>query len=112
MEFDRVMKGISKFLNAEIYSKMNDWQEMIARIAVSRIMGNTEALKHTLKENSIVKALSIMDESCNVDVENLLKDIKTQLVQKGKLTFAIPLFGNLSFVPDDVDTLRRYIMEG
>lgn len=112
MEFDRVIKGISKFLDNEIYSKMNSWQEMIARITVSRVMGNTDALKETLKDNSIVKMLSVMDENGNVEIDGLLRDIKAQIVEKGKLTFTIPLFGTISFLPEDVDTLHRYIMEG
>lgn len=111
MEFDKVMRGIAKFLDNEVYCKMNDWQEMLARIAVSRVIGNTEALKTTLKNDSIVKVLSVMDDKGNVEIEGLLRDIKAHLTQKGKITLSISLFGNMSFVPDDVDTLRRYIME-
>jgi hypothetical protein len=111
MEFNRVINGILKFLNAEIYSKMNDWQEMIVRLAVSRMIQNTESLKQTLKDNSFVKTFSIMDEQGNVEIESLLRDIKTQISEKGKMTFSIPLFGTISFLPEDVDTLHRYIME-
>lgn len=111
MEFERVLQGIFKYLNAEIYSKMNDWQEMLARIAVSRLLGNTEMLKETLKNNAFVKTFSIMDENGHVEIEGLLRDIKAQITEKGKLTFSVPLFGTLSFVPEDVDVLRRHIME-
>ena len=112
MEFDTVINGISKFLNAEIYSKMNEWQEMLARIAVSRMIGNVDVLKRNLMNNSAVKMLSIMDDDGNVEIESLLNDIKTHIIQKGKFSISIPLFGKMSFLPEDVDTLRRHIMEG
>jgi hypothetical protein len=51
MEFERVIKGITKYLNNEIYAGMNDWQEMLARIAVSRMIGNTNNLKNALINN-------------------------------------------------------------
>jgi hypothetical protein len=111
MEFNRVIKGVQKFLSNEIYSKMNDWQEMLLRIAVTRTIGNTETLKETLKNNSFVKMFSIMDEQGNVEIDELLCDVKSQICEKGKITFSVPLFGTISFLPEDVDTLRRYIME-
>ena len=33
MNFDRVLNGLMKYMDREIFSSMNDWQEMLARIA-------------------------------------------------------------------------------
>ena len=82
MEFEKVLNGIIKYLNNEIYSGMNDWQEVLARIAVSRVLGNKEKLKTTLLNNAYVKTFAIMDENGIVDVEGLMNDIKTQISQK------------------------------
>ena len=111
MEFERVIKGITKYLNNEIYAGMNDWQEMLARIAVSRMIGNTNNLKNALINNPFVRTFAIIDENGDVDVEGLMQDIKSQLAEKGKITFTLPMFGNFTFTPADVEKLHRDILE-
>lgn len=112
MEFEKVLNGIMKYLNNEIYSGMNDWQEMLARIAVSRMIGNAENLKHTLIENPFIKTFAIIDENGMVDVSGLLNDLKTQFNQKEKITFSIPMFGKFTFTAADVEKLRNNIYGG
>lgn len=112
MEFEKVLNGIMKYLNNEIYSGMNDWQEMLARIAVSRMVGNGNNLKHILMNNAFIKTFAIMDENGMVDVDGLLNDIKNQINQKEKLTISLPMFGKFTFTAADVDKLHRSIMEG
>lgn len=112
MDFDRVINGIVKYLDREIYIGMNDWQEMLARIAVSRVIGNKDHLKNSLLSNPFVKTFGIIDEGGNVDVDGLMRDIKGQMELKGKLEFAIPMFGKFTFSSADVDKLHRTIMEG
>jgi hypothetical protein len=111
MTFERVISGLHKYINAEIYTTMNDWQEILARLAVARMLGNTEVLKKSLMSNWIVRTFAIMDEQGNVDVEGLTRDIKEQIAAKGKMTISLPLMPSLTFKPEDVDVLRRYIME-
>ena len=112
MEFEKVLKGIIKYLDSEIYSGMNDWQEVLARIAVSRIVGNSENLKYALANNAYIKTFGIMDESGMIDVEGLINDLKTQISQKEKLTISLPMFGKFTFTVSDVDKLHSIIMEG
>lgn len=112
MEFERVLKGIMKYLNNEIYAGMNDWQEMLARLAVSRIIGNEQNLKNMLMTNPFVKTFAIMDPNGMVDVEGLMRDIKTQIQEKEKISFSLPIFGRFTFTAADVDKLHRTILEG
>lgn len=112
MEFERVLKGIMKYLNNEIYAGMNDWQEMLARLAVSRIIGNEQNLKNMLMTNPFVKTFAIMDPKGMVDVEGLMRDIKTQIQEKEKISFSLPIFGRFTFTAADVDKLHRTILEG
>lgn len=111
MEFEKVIRGILKYLDREIYANMVDWQEMVARIAVSRIIGDEGKLKTSLMNNSFVRTFSIMDDNGNVDVDGLMRDLKRQIDAKGKLEFSLPMLGKFSFVATDVDTLQRYITE-
>lgn len=111
MRFEKVMHGVMRYLDSEIFASMNDWQEVLARIAVSRVLGNTTELKNKLVNNAYVKTFGIIDSDGNVDVEGLIKDLHQQIDAKGKITITIPMLGTFSFNSADVDTLHRYIME-
>lgn len=112
MHFDRVISGLIKYLDQEIYVGMNDWQEMLARIAVSRVIGNKDTLRTSLMNNPFVKTFAIIDENANVDVDGLIRDLKMQIEQKGKIEIAIPMFGKFTFTSEDINKLHRTIMEG
>ena len=110
MRFEKVVDGIARYVDAEIYSSMNDWQEIMARMAIGRILGNKEALKKKIMENPLLMSFVMIDSNGDMDAEKFLSDLKMAIAQKGGLRISIPLFGNLKFVESDVDHLRKYIM--
>ena len=112
MRFEKVIDGIVRYLDRELYVGLNDWQEMIARIAVSRVLGNKDQLKETLMANSFLQTFAVIDANGDVDAERLLQEIKTYITAKGKMNVSIPMMGTFSFSPEDVDKLRQCIMEG
>ena len=109
MNFDRVVNGIMKYMDREIFANMNDWQEMLARIAVARLLGNTEQLKVSIMSNPFVRTFAIIDENGNVDVDGLHRDIRERVRAKGKLEFTIPMFGTFRFTEADIDRLYSTI---
>ena len=111
MEFERVINGLLKYLDKELYNEMTDLQEILARIAVGRMIGDTNALKESLMNNAFVKTFAIIDSNGNVDVDGLIKDLKEQIERKGKISISIPLLGKFSFIAEDVDELHRIIKE-
>lgn len=110
VDFDRVVNGIVKYLDREIYSGMNDWQKIIARMAVSRFIGNKDQIKAALASNPFVRTFAIMDENGMVDVEGLTDDLKNQIADIGKLEIEIPMFGKFKFTEDDVEKLKSMIL--
>lgn len=112
MEFERVINGIVKYLNSEIYKGMNDWQEMLARIAVSRAVNNAQNIKSALSNNPFIRTFAIIDENGMVDVDGLMRDIRSQFEHKEKISFSLPMFGNFTFTAADIDKLHRMINEG
>jgi hypothetical protein len=108
MKFDRVLYGINKYLDKEIYAGMNDWQEVVARIAVSRIIGNKN-LEQTLLGNPYIKTFAIADTEGNIDVEGLYRDLKKLIQAKGKIEIELPIFGKFTFTESDVDCLYSCI---
>ena len=110
MRIEKVIDGIAKYIDGEIYSNMNDWQEIVARMAVGRVLGNKELLKQKITENPLLMSFVMLDTDGEMDVEKFLSDLKGVIAQKGSVKISIPLFGNLKFVEADVDRLRKYIM--
>lgn len=106
MPFEKVVDGIIRYLDREIFANMNNWQELIARIVVGRISENADAVKEYLTKNGFVRTLNVVDRDGNVDVEAILRDIKREIERKGVLQVEVPLVGKLTFTPADVDVLR------
>lgn len=112
VNFNQVLDGLTRYLNKNFYANLNDWQEVIARIAVGRIIGNPESLKQSLSANGIVRTFAIMDSDGNVDLEPIMRDLKREIERKGKLSVEIPMFGKISFLPQDIDEIYREITGG
>jgi hypothetical protein len=109
--FEKVIDGLTKYIDREIYHGMNDLQELAARVCVGRVINNTESIKKALMDNGFVRTFGIIDEEGMVDVDDLAKDIKREIERKGKLVVSLPMFGRLTFTPNDVDVIVNYIKE-
>ena len=107
--FEKVIDGISKYIDNEVYSNMNDLQEFAARVFIGRFINNEENIKNSFINNGFIRTFGIVDSEGMVDVDSLMKDIKRELSRKEKLTLSIPMFGTLTFIPSDVDTLYQTI---
>jgi hypothetical protein len=107
--FEKVIDGLSKYIDREIYGKMTDMQEIVARVFVGRIINNTEGVKKALIENGYIRTFGIIGEDGMVDIDTLAKDVKREIERKGKLVVSIPMFGKMTFTPEDVDVILNYI---
>lgn len=107
--FEKVIDGISKYIDREIYAGMNDFQELVARIFVGRVIDNEEGVKKALIDNGFIRTFAIMDKDGMVDIDTLAKDVKREIERKGKLVVSIPMFGKMTFTPEDVDVILNYI---
>ena len=110
--FDQVLDGLARYLNKNFYANLNDWQEIVARLAIGRIIGNPEALKQSLQANPFVRTFAIFDSEGNVDLEPIMRDLRKEIERKGKMTVEIPMFGKISFTGEDVTELYREITGG
>lgn len=108
-EFEKVLHGIAKYIDSEIYSQMNDFQEFAARVLVGRVLANEKEIKQNLIDNGYIRTFGFMDSEGKVDVCCLAKDIKREINRQGKIEVALPMFGKLTFVPADVDVLYTMI---
>jgi hypothetical protein len=104
MNVERVLNGIVKYMDREILSTMNDWQEFLARLAMARLLNNKN-IGDMIVDNAYAKTFAIIDEHGNVDVDGLHRDMKSLVQGKGKLEVTLPMFGTYTFNESDVDKL-------
>lgn len=109
VEFERVMDGILQYLNNELYPRMTQWQDFLARVLVGRFAGNVTATKNMLMNNGFIKTFGLINADGTVDIEALAKDVKRELAKKDKISFDIPIFGKITFRAADVDVLFKTI---
>jgi hypothetical protein len=112
MKFEKVIDGILRYLDSDIFEHMNDWQEMLARIAVSRMAKSSGQLKEFIINNPFLATFQIVDSEGNVDVDELLSDVREQIARKEKLVLSFPVFGKFTFTAADVDRLHEVINKG
>ncbi len=108
-EFEKVLHGITKYIDSEVYTQMNELQEFAARVIVGRVLANEKELKEKIIGNSYIKTFGFVDCDGKVDVDGLAKDIKREISRQGKIEMVLPMFGKLTFVPSDVDVLYSMI---
>lgn len=108
--WEKVMNGVAKYLDKNVYAGMNDWQEVLARAAVGVTLESSSRIKETLMGNGIVKTFCIMDEEGNVDIDRLVSVLKAEVQKKERVSVKVPVFGTFVFTAADVDELRQMIV--
>lgn len=111
-KFERVVDGLVKYIDEELFPKMNNMQEIVGRIVVGRAVVNSEKIKTSLVNNEIVRTFGFVDKDGNVDVHGLAEDLKKEIDRRGSLVVSIPMFGKITFTAHDVDVVRQYIEGG
>lgn len=112
VSFNQVLDGLVRYLNKNFYPNLDDFREVVARIAVGRILQNPENLKQSLSGNGIIRTFAIMNSDGDIDLEPIMRDLKREIERKGKLSVEIPMFGKISFLPQDIDEIYREITGG
>jgi hypothetical protein len=79
--FEKVAKGISEYLNNEIYKGMNDLQEVMARIVVGRLLDNEESIKNTLVSNGFIRTFGFVSDDGMVDVDGIAESLKKEITE-------------------------------
>lgn len=110
VRFEKVIDGVNRYIDSEIYKNLNDVQEILARIVVGRVNASAENIKNVFMNNGFAKTLCLVDSDGLVDIEPLLHDLRAEIEKKGKIEFSVPMIGKMKFTASDVDVLRDMIV--
>lgn len=110
VSMDKVKRGLARYLDEEFTNKMNGWQKWVFGVGSAMFLENFTSVAQKAKENPVVKALGLIDDSNNVAVERIHQQLRVQ-AQKGSITFEIPMLGSITLHEADVEKLYNYIMQ-
>ena len=106
--YEQVITGLSKFIDSEIISQLTGNSKILLGIGAGVALKKGESIYNSLKNNSIIKMLDIIDEEGHIDIETLYAEAKKQ-VQKEVIRLEIPMVGTLKLNDEDIEKLYGYI---
>lgn len=108
-KYDRVIKGITAYIDNEILTKIQGWQKWVVGAGAGMLMSNASEVYNNLKSNEFIKLLGVIDESNNtINVTKLYEEIRKQ-AQKTSVDVNIPMVGVITLNEADVEKLYSYI---
>jgi hypothetical protein len=111
MNFEKVITGIIRYIERNIYPNLNDWQEVIIGTAVDTLYESRADLYNLIQKNYAYKMLLGMDRDGNIDIDSLAKKLKNKIEKKGKVDVALPMKIKLTFTSSDIDDILAVIKE-
>ena len=107
---DQVIRGIINYADDEVITKLPTAGKWIVGTVIGVASNKTAQVMESLKKNSVVNMLGILDENDNIDVDSLIIAMKSAADKYGNVTLDVPMVGRLTFTSSDLDRLRSYIV--
>lgn len=110
VSFDKVQRGVAKYLDEELTAKLSGWQKWVFGAGAAMFISNSAEMVDRYKDNEIVKALGLIGPDRSIDVEKAYMALKAQAA-KGPITIDAPMLGGVTLDASDVEKLYRCIMQ-
>jgi hypothetical protein len=108
VSIDCIGNGVAKFADREILKNINGWQKVVVGSAIALAIKRAGNIAASYKDNKVVKALQIMDDDCNIDID-VLRDVVKENIPNSGFVVTVPILGELKFHKSDVDNLYEDI---
>lgn len=107
--FIQFKNGVTSYLDKEMMAKIqNPLLKYTAVSALYVVDKKATNIFNTLKDNSIVKTLELIDSNGNIDEDLLLEALKSGMKNQ-TLSFNTGLLGTITLYPEDIDKLKAYM---
>ena len=107
---DQIKRGAARYVDEEFTAKLSGWQRWAVGAGAAMALENLEVSMPGLLENHAVRAMGVLDEAGNVDLDRVYEAFKKQ-AQKGPVTFQAPLLGAVTINEQDVDKIYTCILQ-
>lgn len=109
VSIDRVQRGVSRYLDAELVGKMEGLNKWLFAAAASAYIGSAPTLLDKLRGNKLLAPLNLVNEAGEVDVEKIYAHLKPAAA-KCPAPITLPV-GTITLTEADVDAIYNYIMQ-
>lgn len=107
--YTKVISGVSRYIDEEIVTKLTGYQKWVVGAGAGIMLNKSTNVFNSLKANSIIKQMELINEKDEIDVETIYRELKKQ-AQKSAVTVEIPFSGTLTLNEQDVDKLYSMIV--
>ena len=107
---DQIKRGAARYVDEEFTAKLSGWQRWAVGAGAAMALENLDVSMSGLRENPAVRAMGVLDEVGNVNLDRVYEAFKKQ-AQKGPVTFQAPLLGAVTINEQDVDKIYTCILQ-
>lgn len=107
---EQIKRGAARYLDEEFTAKLTGWRKWAVGAGGAMALENLDSALLTLKENPAVRALNVLDEAGNVNIDRVYSYVLKE-AQKGPVTFTVPVIGPVTLNERDVEKLYTCIVQ-
>ena len=107
---EQIKRGAARYVDEEFTAKLSGWQKWAVGSYAAMALENLDGMFLKLGDKPAVRAMGVIDEAGNVDLDRVYTCVKKQ-AQKGPVTFQAPLLGAVTINELDVDKLYTCILQ-
>ena len=111
MNAKKVVNTVFNYLEKNMVPGMNNLQEIAFYTVKEAINDEADNVIEMVKSKPFVRALAAINSEGDVDVEKLANRVRKGIEAKGYLSFDIPMYGPVRFVPGDIDNILMELKE-
>lgn len=106
---EQIKTGIGSYIQTRLMPRMDGKRQFLLGTVYGLCMSRMDALLAQAAQNPTVRALGIVRENGEIDVDALHSAACAQMQAQGKLTMEIPFMGTFTFDENDLRELRQMI---
>lgn len=104
----QLINGLSRYIDNEIINKLTGNSKILLGIGSGIILKKGENIYKSLRENSVVKMLELIDKDGNIDIETIFEELRKQ-ARKQSIEIDIPIIGILKLNEEDITKLQTFV---
>ena len=105
----QIKAGIGDYINQHMMQKLDSKRQFVLGMAYGLFAGRLDAILEAVQQNATARALGIVRENGEIDLDAIYNAAVAQMQQQGKLSFDIPLMGTFAFNADDIRDIYNAI---
>lgn len=103
---NQIKTGIGNYIERRMMPKLDSKRQFLLGMGYGICAGKLDALMQTVQQNGTLRAVGIVREDGEIDVDALYNAALVQMQAQKKLTIDVPLIGTFAF--DETDLRELY----